>query len=411
MADGGFAILDFKTTGLFPGGHDRIIEVAVVHTDRFGNVTGTWETLVNPGRDLGRQDIHGISAADVMAAPTFEAIAPRLVGLLSGRVIVAHNARFDTGFLLAELNRIAYQPELDLPAICTMQLAKQLIPGSGRSLADCCAAFDIELVAAHRAAVDALATARLLAAYIELTGDTDYWNDLVDGAAALVWPPLAVVDAEWIAREMAASDPTTFLTRITTRLPDHSGPAEHSDHLALLDPRLLDRRLSVHEAGQLLELAESLGIGRETSEHLRRLYFDDVARIAWADGELTTGEVADLVTVGELLSIPTHVLRAAMVAPQAGSAAETIPRSAFTLEKGDLIVLTGEMSRPREVWHAELATRELVPWGAVTKKVKLVVAADPDSLSGKAKKARDYGITIVDEAGLAALLAADVTTV
>jgi DNA polymerase III subunit epsilon len=40
------------------------------------------------------------------------------------------------------------------------------------------------------------------------------------------------------------------------------------------------------------------------------------------------------------------------------------------------------------------------------KKVKLVVAADPDSLSGKARKARDYGITIVSEAGLVSLLGA-----
>ena len=46
-----------------------------------------------------------------------------------------------------------------------------------------------------------------------------------------------------------------------------------------------------------------------------------------------------------------------------------------------------------------------MPWDAVTRKVKLVAAADPDSLSGKARKARDYGIPIVDEAGLAAILA------
>src|SRR4051812_41769557 len=158
MPDGGFAIIDFETTGLFHGGNDRVIEVAVVHTDRFGNVTGAWETLVNPGRDLGRQDIHGISAAEILAAPTFRQIAPKLVALLSGRVIVAHNARFDTRFLLAELNRAAYSLEIDLPAICTMQLAKEFIPGSGRSLADCCAAFDIELIGAHRASVDAFAT-------------------------------------------------------------------------------------------------------------------------------------------------------------------------------------------------------------------------------------------------------------
>ena len=41
----------------------------------------------------------------------------------------------------------------------------------------------------------------------------------------------------------------------------------------------------------------------------------------------------------------------------------------------------------------------------MTKKVELVVAADPDSLSGKARKAHDYGVPIVDDSGLVGLLA------
>jgi DNA polymerase-3 subunit epsilon len=76
----------------------------------------------------------------------------------------------------------------------------------------------------------------------------------------------------------------------------------------------------------------------------------------------------------------------------------------FGLLPGDLIVLRGDMTRSREDWQRELRERGFVPWDAVTKKVKLVAAADPDSLSGKARKARDYGIPIVSEAGLADLL-------
>jgi DNA polymerase III epsilon subunit-like protein len=101
MAGPGFAVLDFETTGLFPGGHDRVVEVAVVHVDDVGRVTGQWETLVNPQRDLGAQHIHGIRSADILEAPTFAAIAPHLVDLLGGRVLVAHNASFDVRFLLA----------------------------------------------------------------------------------------------------------------------------------------------------------------------------------------------------------------------------------------------------------------------------------------------------------------------
>jgi DNA polymerase-3 subunit epsilon len=91
----GYAVLDFETTGLFPS-HDRVIEVAVVHVDETGTITGQWDTLVNPQRDLGAQRIHHITSAEVMDAPTFAEIAPKLIELLSGRVLVAHNASFDT---------------------------------------------------------------------------------------------------------------------------------------------------------------------------------------------------------------------------------------------------------------------------------------------------------------------------
>jgi DNA polymerase-3 subunit epsilon len=67
------------------------------------------------------------------------------------------------------------------------------------------------------------------------------------------------------------------------------------------------------------------------------------------------------------------------------------------------------MSRTRSALERELRDLGLVPWRAVTRKVKLLVAADPDSLSGKARKARDYGIPIVDEATLARLAGARLT--
>ena len=62
------------------------------------------------------------------------------------------------------------------------------------------------------------------------------------------------------------------------------------------------------------------------------------------------------------------------------------------------------MTPSRDVWQAELSGLGFVPWAASTKNVKLVVAADPDSLSGKARKALDYGSATVDERGLKALI-------
>jgi DNA polymerase-3 subunit epsilon len=421
MAGPGFAVIDFETTGLFPGGHDRVIEVAVVHTDVHGHVTGQWETLINPGRDLGRQDIHRVRAADVLNAPTFAEVAAELIDLLSGRVLVAHNASFDTRFLLAELARLGCTPESELPGLCTMQLAREFLPGAGRSLADCCSAYDIDLQGAHRASVDAFATARLLEAYIQDAPTWNGWAEQLDAAGRSPWPALMAQRGVWQPRpdtgSVHALTSADFIERITLKLPEYGGPAEYLDYLALLDRCLLDRSLSAHESNALVGLAEELGLDRNTCVALHLEYFESLARVAWADGILTADEIADLAAVGRILDIPATALTDALQQPSASRHAEqagaepaaaggppTVDIPRFVLESGDRIVLTGEMTRGRDDWHHELTARGYLPAPAVTKKVKLVVAADPDSLSGKARKARDYGIPVVSEQGLVQLL-------
>jgi DNA polymerase-3 subunit epsilon len=77
----------------------------------------------------------------------------------------------------------------------------------------------------------------------------------------------------------------------------------------------------------------------------------------------------------------------------------------FRLRSGDVVVFTGQMSEPREVFERRAAAAGLVVGSGVTKKTALVVAADPESLSGKARKASAYGIPIVAESAFDALLA------
>lgn len=396
----GFAVIDFETTGLFPGGHDRVIEVALVHVEPDGRIGNRWDTLVNPGRDLGPQRIHGIQTSEILNAPTFAQITPKLVELLSGRVIVAHNASFDVRFLLAELERAGYDGWFQLESLCTMQLARDFLPGAGRSLADCCDAFDIELEGAHRASVDALATAQLLEQYILHNPMWAGWADAL-GRAETAWPALVGLDVPWLPRDTQPAEARGFLERISVKLPEHAGPPEQLDYLALLDRCLVDRNTSAHEADALVALAETLGISRTTCIDLHGQYFADLNAIAWADGVLTLDEMADLTAVARLLGLADDAVAVAML-PREVTA--TRVRSAFALQPGDLIVLTGEMRRPRGEWHAELLQRGYVPGNAVTKKVRLVAAADPDSLSGKARKARDYNIVVVDEDGLARLI-------
>ena len=76
---GGYTVIDVETTGLVPEKHDRVVEIGVVYVSHSGEVQGHWSTLVNPGRDVGPTWLHGVSATDVMKAPTFAEIAPHLL--------------------------------------------------------------------------------------------------------------------------------------------------------------------------------------------------------------------------------------------------------------------------------------------------------------------------------------------
>ncbi len=67
-----FAVLDVETTGLRPGGPDRIIEIAVVRVGDEHEIVDEWATLVDPGRPVRGSRIHGIYNQHVRGAPTFQ---------------------------------------------------------------------------------------------------------------------------------------------------------------------------------------------------------------------------------------------------------------------------------------------------------------------------------------------------
>lgn len=157
-ASPGYAVLDLETTGLRPAAGARIIEIGIVFLDPDLHLSHTWETLVDAGGDPGPTQIHGIDQSMLQGAPSFAQLAAALATQLDGRVVVAHNAKFDVGFLDAEFSRIGRQWSRD--PLCTLQLARRRrLP---LKLGDCCAHFGIVNHGAHHALGDALATAELL---------------------------------------------------------------------------------------------------------------------------------------------------------------------------------------------------------------------------------------------------------
>ncbi|HZE39325.1 MAG TPA: 3'-5' exonuclease, partial [Stackebrandtia sp.] len=182
-----YAVIDLETTGLF--NRDRVVEIAIVHADSHGEVTGSWHTLVNPHRDLGPQSCHGVRAADARRAPDFAQIAGDVARLLAGRVPVAHNIGFDCRLLSAEFLRLGVDiPNLAEYGVCTMSWAAEFLSGGG-GLADCCAAAGVDNDRPHEALSDALAAAGLLRYYLEAAGGAAPWEGLHDTAADADWPP------------------------------------------------------------------------------------------------------------------------------------------------------------------------------------------------------------------------------
>lgn len=394
----GYAVVDLETTGLTPSRQNKIVELAVVHVSPEGEITGRWETLVNPLRDLGPQRIHRVTAAQTAHAPTFDLVAGELAELLAGRVVVAHNLRFDGGFLVAEYARHGYRVPLGPHiGLCTMQLASRYLPRAGRSLADCCAALDIVLSDAHRASADAYATAQLLAGYLRMDPGGPRWAEELAVAAAHPWPLFTHPRGEWIARELATTQ-EHFLARLVDSLPAANGQVEY---LALLDQALLDRHISVAEADALVALATELGIGRVAALELHRAYLGQLAGAALAS-VLGKPELEDLRQVAELLGLSRDEVGKALRTASAGQAAPVVRR--FALAAGDKVVFTGEMRRERPEWERAAVDAGLSVHPAITKKVKLLVAADPDTLSGKGRKARDYGIPVITEDAFAGML-------
>jgi DNA polymerase-3 subunit epsilon len=409
MPERGYAVICLKTTGLFPYQRDRVVEVAVVHLDEGGHIVERWQTVINPGSNAGEVDTHGVSTVELLRAPTFAQIAPRLVELLSGRVLVTHNAQFVTGFLMREFELIGYAPGRGLEAVCTMHLARSYLPGSGRLLVDCCAAYDIEIESGPGALVEAVACSSLLGAFVHSSPTAAPWIAALDRAESAVWPRItgAAAAEEWVQRDPTAPgaiDSPTFLARAAVRLPDYTGPEEHLDYLALLDLCLLERVLSPRETREMRVLAELSGIDAITRSTLHRGYFEDLAHVAWSNGPPSVAESADLIAVARMLDVPPDVVAAALSAPSKAARPAMASIDSVLLEQGDIVVLTGDMARARSDWGRELVARGLSLGTAVTLRTRLLVAADPASLTGKTSKARDYGIPIVSEFGLRSLI-------
>lgn len=186
-------VLDIETTGLDPFS-DHITEIAAIRAEvgTDGNIReiGRFQTFVELPEDANIPDfvgkLSGISASDLIGAPTQTRAALALEVFATGTTIIAHNAPFDLSFLFIH-------PET---FVCTRALSRLVDPERSARLADCCERYGIDLTGHHRAMNDVEATLHLYAKLREKAevNGISYHNVVVDSAERpLIYVPHGAV--------------------------------------------------------------------------------------------------------------------------------------------------------------------------------------------------------------------------
>jgi len=188
LAELTFVAFDVETTGLDPQA-DRVVEIGAVRFGRDG-LEDEYQRLVNPECPISQDAaaIHGITADQVASSPPFPAVLPGVLEFFGDSLLIAHNAPFDMGFFDAALARAGIRPPRNT-VLCTLQLARALIPGlNSYGLESLVRRLGIPGGAHHRALADAVHSAELFGRCVERIGSG--WETSLAGLLKLHGPPL-----------------------------------------------------------------------------------------------------------------------------------------------------------------------------------------------------------------------------
>lgn len=164
-------VFDTETTGLDPSTGDRLVELGCIEIVNRVPTGRVFHAYYNPDRSmpLEAERVHGLSEAFLADKPRFHESAEELVEFLGDCPLVAHNARFDFGFLNAEFAICGLPPVCETRMVDTLAIAKRRHPGAKLSLDALCVRYGIDR--SHRTKHGALLDAELLAqVYVELNG-------------------------------------------------------------------------------------------------------------------------------------------------------------------------------------------------------------------------------------------------
>jgi DNA polymerase III subunit epsilon len=283
------AFVDIETTGGHPGVH-RVIDVAVIGMtgDR---VDFEWQTLVNPGARIpaGITELTGIDDEMLIDAPPFERIAAQLREKLAGRVFVAHNVRFDYGFIRREF--AAMETAWRAPSMCTVRLSRALYPGMPRHNLDAVMEHHgITVDSRHRAMPDTIVL-REFWRKVRAAWPADTLQDAMDRACLRATLPPALSpdladdlpESAGVYRFFGEDDALLYVSRaniLRERVLDHfrGGAAAKSRELAAQVRRVEWTETAGELGAALLEASEI----REHRPAFNRRPRSDGERLTWS---------------------------------------------------------------------------------------------------------------------------------
>ncbi len=167
-----FVAFDLETTGL-SSKQDKIIEIGAVLMEN-GREVDRFQTFVDPGMKLQREttELTGITDAMLRGAPKIEEVFPKFLEFVGDRVLVAHNADFDTGFIRAACEKLGYS--YNFTSADTLVLSQNLLPHLSRFKLDVVAnALSLPEFNHHRAADDAVTCGLIMAKLLEKLEEMD----------------------------------------------------------------------------------------------------------------------------------------------------------------------------------------------------------------------------------------------
>lgn len=377
-----YVAFDLETTGLYKS--DKIIEIALV-VFKDGKILEEWSTLVNPLRDVGKTNIHGITPSMLSAAPLFEEITNDLFRVINNRVLVAHNFSFDARMLAQELEQHGKEGDIG-KGFCTLIASRRILPGSGDSLKSTCDALGIPSISAHSALGDARMTMQI---FHHLKEDDQKVTPAKMQYEKQKNPvPVIVRNAFSGEQDDALEQIRAFTSKVPFPTSDEKGVA----YLLLLNMAMQDLIISKNEEAELSSWATELGISEYERRELHKGYLDSFIQAALRDGIITTKEKDMIDLVGKALDLEVIIPDT----PQPIKAnVENLAVGKKVCFTGDAVGLSGD-SISRSDLESLASKVGLHPVKDVTKKgCDVLVAADVTSMSGKAKKAKDWGIPVI----------------